>query len=66
MQANLYNNLNLKINPDIYNNNQVQVHLNKLKDNIHRKLVYFNTQHQVTKVKLQVLLRVFGDNLHGQ
>ncbi|KAK1692302.1 hypothetical protein QYE76_008999 [Lolium multiflorum] len=60
--SNLYNNLkfnlNLKINLDIYNNNQVQVHLNKLKNNIHRKLVYFNTQHQVTKVKLQVLLRV--------
>ncbi|KAK1663300.1 hypothetical protein QYE76_051459 [Lolium multiflorum] len=54
---NLYNNLkfnlNLKINLDIYNNNQVQVHLNKLKNNIHRKLVYLNTQHQVTKVKLQ-------------
>ncbi|KAK1698301.1 hypothetical protein QYE76_014998 [Lolium multiflorum] len=59
---NLYNNLkfnlNLKINLDIYNDNQVQVHLNKLKNNIHRKLVYLNTQHQVTKVKLQVLLPV--------
>ncbi|KAK1693594.1 hypothetical protein QYE76_010291 [Lolium multiflorum] len=66
MQVNLYNNLkfnlnlynNLKFNLDIYNNNQVQVHLNKLKNNIHRKLIYHNNQHQVTKVKLQVLLRV--------
>ncbi|KAK1610929.1 hypothetical protein QYE76_034602 [Lolium multiflorum] len=62
MQANLYNNLkfnlNLKINLDIYNNNQVQLHINKLKNNIHRKLVYYNNQHQVTKVKLQVLHRV--------
>ncbi|KAK1628714.1 hypothetical protein QYE76_003029 [Lolium multiflorum] len=32
--------------------------LDKLKNNTHRKLVYLNTQHQVTKVKLEVLLRV--------
>ncbi|KAK1666931.1 hypothetical protein QYE76_055090 [Lolium multiflorum] len=56
MQVNLYN--NLKFNLNNYNNNQVQVHLNKLKNNIHRKLIYHNNQHQVTKAKLQVLLRV--------
>ncbi|KAK1669045.1 hypothetical protein QYE76_057204 [Lolium multiflorum] len=54
VQANLYNNLKFNINN---NNNQVQAHPNKLKNNInnYRKLIYPNNRHQVTKVKLQGL-----------
>ncbi|KAK1651069.1 hypothetical protein QYE76_068874 [Lolium multiflorum] len=57
--TNLYH--NLKFNLNIYNNNQVQAHPNKFKNNIyrklknntHHKLIYNNNRHQVTKAKLQ-------------
>ncbi|KAK1612392.1 hypothetical protein QYE76_036065 [Lolium multiflorum] len=59
-QANLYNNLKIKINFNNNLNNQVQAYLNQLKTNInnYRKLIYLNNRHQVTKAKPQVLHRM--------